>query len=143
MAFAARIGLPLALTREVLLKSTATSGILNTRGKNMIDGLLKPNSTIDIWLKDLGIVVDEADTLGVPVYFSSYVLQINILGSSYGWGLQDDSRWVRCASSIPGRANSSCPQSDPSLEACWHRSGPAWNINLGVALLVDEVVSHD
>jgi 3-hydroxyisobutyrate dehydrogenase-like beta-hydroxyacid dehydrogenase len=58
----------------------------------MIDGLLKPNSTIDIWLKDLGIVVDEADTLGVPVYFSSYVLQINILGSSYGWGLQDDSR---------------------------------------------------
>ncbi len=104
MAFAARLGLPLRSLREHLLRadSTATSGIIRTRGQNMLDGLLKPNSTVDIWLKDLGIVLDEAEAMQVPVYFSGYVLQANILASSYGWGLQDDSRWGTCCRGISG-----------------------------------------
>lgn len=60
----------------------------------MIEGKLKPDSTVDIWLKDLNIVTDEAELLQVPVWYSSYVLQANVLASSFGWGLDDDSRCV-------------------------------------------------
>jgi 3-hydroxyisobutyrate dehydrogenase-like beta-hydroxyacid dehydrogenase len=92
MAFAARIGLPLRLIHNLLIRSTGFCGVLGPRGKNMLDGKLQPDSTVDIWLKDLGIVTDEALELGVPVYYSTHVLQTCVMASSYGWGSQDDSR---------------------------------------------------
>ena len=94
MAFAARLGLPLRLTHKLLIKSIGFCGVIGPRGKNMLDGKLQPDSTVDIWLKDLSIVSDEALDLGVPVYYSTHVLQSCIMASSYGWGLQDDSRSV-------------------------------------------------
>jgi putative dehydrogenase len=92
MAFAARLGLPLRLIHNLLIRSTGFCGVLGPRGKNMLDGKLQPDSTVDIWLKDLGIVTDEALELGVPVYYSTHVLQSCVMASSYGWGSQDDSR---------------------------------------------------
>jgi putative dehydrogenase len=122
MSFAARLGLPVALTREILLKSSARSGMLLTRGKNMIEGKLKPDSTVDIWLKDLNIVTDEAELLQVPVWYSSYVLQANVLASSFGWGLDDDSRCVSNGTVLAQQATSS-HQSTFSLTRLWGQAG--------------------
>jgi 3-hydroxyisobutyrate dehydrogenase-like beta-hydroxyacid dehydrogenase len=94
MAFAARSGVSLRSTHRLLLQSTGSCGVLGPRGKNMLDGKLKPDSTVDIWVKDLSIVSAEAESLGVPVYFSTHVLQSSIMASSYGWGMEDDSRLV-------------------------------------------------
>lgn len=60
----------------------------------MLDGKLQADSQVDIWLKDLGIVSDEGMALGVPVFYSTHVLQSSVMASSYGWGADDDSRWV-------------------------------------------------
>lgn len=105
MAFAARLGLPLRLTHKLLMKSIGSCGFLGPRGKNMLDGKLQPDSTVDIWLKDLHIVSDEALDLGVPVYYSTHALQSFTMASSYGWGLQDDSR---CVSSAVPRYKGRC-----------------------------------
>jgi len=95
MAFAARFGLPLRLIHKLLLNSSGFCGPLGPRGKNMLDGKLQADSQVDIWLKDLGIVSDEGMVLGVPVFYSTHVLQSSVMASSYGWGADDDSRWVR------------------------------------------------
>jgi 3-hydroxyisobutyrate dehydrogenase-like beta-hydroxyacid dehydrogenase len=64
----------------------------------MLDGLIQPpTSTINIFVKDMGIVVDEAAALGVSVPLAGHVQQQFILGKSYGWGMDDDSRSVQSA----------------------------------------------
>ena len=63
------------------------------RGKNMLDGLIQPpTSTINIFVKDMSIVVAEAKTLKVTVPLAGLVHQQFIYGSACGWGLDDDSR---------------------------------------------------
>lgn len=93
LAFAARLGLPLRLARAALLSGPAESWMMGHRGKHMLDGLLQPpTSMIDIFVKDMSIVVDEAARLGCAVPLASHVQQQFILGRSCGWGKDDDSR---------------------------------------------------
>jgi 3-hydroxyisobutyrate dehydrogenase-like beta-hydroxyacid dehydrogenase len=93
LAFAARLGLPLRLARTALLSGPAESWMMGHRGKHMLDGLLQPpTSMIDIFVKDMDIVVDEASRLSCAVPLASHVRQQFILGKSCGWGKDDDSR---------------------------------------------------
>ncbi|RSH84092.1 hypothetical protein EHS25_005337 [Saitozyma podzolica] len=93
LASAARLGLPLRLARAALLSGPAESWMMGHRGKHMLDGLLQPpTSMIDIFVKDMSIVVDEAARLGCAVPLASHVQQQFILGRSCGWGKDDDSR---------------------------------------------------
>lgn len=93
LAFASRLGLPLRKTRELLLQGPGESWMMGHRGENMLDGLLQPpTSMISIFVKDMGIVTQEAETLGCPVPLASHVSQQFILGSAMGWSRDDDSR---------------------------------------------------
>jgi 3-hydroxyisobutyrate dehydrogenase-like beta-hydroxyacid dehydrogenase len=61
----------------------------------MLDGLIQPpTSAINIFVKDLGIVVSEAESLGAGVPLASLAEQQFIFGKACGWGLDDDSRCV-------------------------------------------------
>jgi 3-hydroxyisobutyrate dehydrogenase len=85
ISFAARLGLPLRLARAALLSRPAESWMMG-----IIVG--SPTSMIDILVKDMSIVVDEAARLGCAVPLASHVRQQFILGKSCGWGKDDDSR---------------------------------------------------
>jgi 3-hydroxyisobutyrate dehydrogenase-like beta-hydroxyacid dehydrogenase len=59
--------------------------MMGHRGKHMLDGLLQPpTSMIDIFVKDMDIVVDEASRLSCAVPLASHVRQQFILGKSCG-----------------------------------------------------------
>jgi 3-hydroxyisobutyrate dehydrogenase-like beta-hydroxyacid dehydrogenase len=74
--------------------------MLGHRGQNMLDGLLRPpTSTINIFVKDMGIVTGEAENLGTPVPLASLVEQQFVMGQANGWGSDDDSRCVAVSSS--------------------------------------------
>ncbi|TXT07423.1 hypothetical protein VHUM_03143 [Vanrija humicola] len=95
LALARRLGLPLLLTRDLLLSGPAWSFIMHHRGANMLNGLLQPpTAMISIWPKDLGIVVDEARKRGCAAPMASHAHQQFILGKANGWGADDDARWV-------------------------------------------------
>lgn len=93
LAFAAKLGLPLRQTRELILTGPAQSWMMGHRGKHMLDGLIQPpTSTIDIFVKDTSIVANESRRLGCPAPLISFVQQQFIYASAHGWGLDDDSR---------------------------------------------------
>ena len=52
-------------------------------------------STIDIWLKDLGLVMEMAQFLKLPVLLSATALQMFQMASSAGYGKQDDAAIVK------------------------------------------------
>ncbi|KAK1923896.1 NAD binding domain of 6-phosphogluconate dehydrogenase-domain-containing protein [Papiliotrema laurentii] len=96
LALASSVGLPLATFRSVVLEGPAWSWMLGHRGQNMLNGLIKPpTSTVEIFIKDMGIVVQQAWTDGVGVPLAATVQQLFTAGQSQGWGGDDDSSIVR------------------------------------------------
>ncbi|GFZ51071.1 hypothetical protein JCM24511_08829 [Saitozyma sp. JCM 24511] len=96
LAFSSKLGLPGRKSHALLMRGPAWSWMLGHRGGNMLDGLIQPpTSTVNIFVKDMGIVVAEAAALGVSVPLAGHVQQQFILGRSYGWGMDDDSSLIR------------------------------------------------
>ena len=82
LALAERAGLNKEVVFEVISQSAAASWMLNDRGPRMIlNAFEKPTSAVDIFVKDLGIVLDVARSFRFPVPLSSSALQ-SFLGSS-------------------------------------------------------------
>ncbi len=75
---------------EIIPKCAGTSWMLENRGPHIVDGDYTPRSTIDIWPKDLGIVLDIARTakFGAPV--TAAALQQFLAASGMGLGAEDD-----------------------------------------------------
>ena len=75
---------------EVISKCAGTSWMLENRAPHIIDGDYTPHSQIDIWLKDLGIVLDiaRADKFSAPIVAAA--LQQYVAASGMGLGREDD-----------------------------------------------------
>ena len=72
-ALAQKAGVDLAKMREVLLGGFAQSRILDLHGQRMIDENFKPGFKLKLHRKDLGIVLQAADELGVSLKASALV----------------------------------------------------------------------
>lgn len=91
-ALAAKCGLPGRKTHALLMQGPAWCWILGHRGVSMLNGLTRPpTSAVDIFVKDMGIVVAEAEVLDVAVPLAGLVQQQYVFAKSLGWGLDDDS----------------------------------------------------
>lgn len=69
-------GLDLRTTLDAVSGGAAGSWMLSNRGPQMIERDWRPGFTIDLQQKDLRIVLDTADSLGVPVPGTSLVFQM-------------------------------------------------------------------
>lgn len=69
-------GLDLAATLAAVESGAAGSWMLSNRGPQMINRDWRPGFTIDLQQKDLRIVLDAADALGVPLPGTSLVFQL-------------------------------------------------------------------
>lgn len=75
---------------EVISKCAGTSWMLENRAPHIVNGDYTPHSSVDIWLKDLGIVLDIARgaKFGAPV--TAAALQQFLAASGSGLGREDD-----------------------------------------------------
>jgi len=75
---------------EVISKCAGTSWMLENRAPHIIEGDYTPHSQVDIWLKDLGIVLDiaRADKFSAPI--AAAALQQYVAASGMGLGREDD-----------------------------------------------------
>ncbi|MFT7311331.1 MAG: putative dehydrogenase [Paracoccaceae bacterium] len=75
---------------EVISKCAGTSWMLENRAPHIVAGDYTPHSSVDIWLKDLGIVLDIAKgaKFGAPI--TAAALQQFIAASGSGLGHEDD-----------------------------------------------------
>ena len=75
---------------EVISKCAGTSWMLENRAPHIIGGDYTPHSQLDIWLKDLGIVLDIAKSQNFSAPITAAALQQYVAASGMGLGRQDD-----------------------------------------------------
>ena len=102
MAFAARQGLDLARVYEVITKSAGNSWMFENRIPHVLAGDYTPHSSIEIFTKDLGIVLDMARADRFPVPVAGAALQMYLMTAAAGMGKDDDSSVARLYAQIAG-----------------------------------------
>jgi 3-hydroxyisobutyrate dehydrogenase len=102
VAFAKREGLDLARVFEVITKSAGNSWMFENRVPHILAGNYAPKSAVEIFVKDLGIVVDMARASRFPVPVAGAALQMFLMTAAAGMGRDDDSSVARLYATIAG-----------------------------------------
>ncbi len=106
MAFADAHELDLRTVYEVITASAGNSWMFENRVPHILDDDYTPRSATDIFVKDLGIVLDIARSDRIPVPLASTALQSFLMTSAAGMGRDDDASVYRLYRSIMDAAGS-------------------------------------
>lgn len=94
MAEAITFGMTQGITPDTFLEvipiCAGTSWMLENRAPHVVDGDYTPRSAIDIWPKDLGIVLDVARNSKFAAPITAAALQQFVAASGMGLGREDD-----------------------------------------------------
>lgn len=92
LAFAEAMGLDARATWEVLRSGAAASFMLDDRGSRMVDDDgTEVRSALDIFVKDMGLVVEAARESTYPAPLAAAAEQLYLSGRRAGLGRRDDS----------------------------------------------------
>lgn len=75
---------------EVIPECAGTSWMLENRAPHVVEGDYTPHSQVNIWLKDLGIVLDIAKSAKFSAPITAVALQQYIVAAGQGLGAEDD-----------------------------------------------------
>ncbi|MCW1918076.1 NAD-binding protein [Rhodobacter sp. KR11] len=90
MTFGMTQGVSPARFMEVIPDCAGTSWMLENRGPHVVDGDYAPRSAVDIWPKDLGIVLEAARAARFAAPITAAALQQFLAASGQGLGREDD-----------------------------------------------------
>ena len=102
MAFAARQGLDLQKVYEVITRSAGNSWMFENRVPHILSGDYTPLSSINIFTKDLGIVLDMARAQSFPVPVAGAALQMFLMTAAAGMAADDDASVARLYAHVAG-----------------------------------------
>lgn len=95
MAYGARAGLDPAKIYEVICNSAGMSWMFQNRMPHVLADDFTPHSAVDIWPKDLGLVLETGKDLKFPLVMASAALQLFTMASGAGLGRLDDAALVK------------------------------------------------
>jgi L-threonate 2-dehydrogenase len=95
IAFAAKQGLDIRKVYEVITQAAGNSWMFENRVPHVLDGDYTPLSAVNIFTKDLGIVMDMGRASNFPVPMAATALQLFTMTSAAGMGKDDDSSVAR------------------------------------------------
>ncbi|RVT53775.1 NAD(P)-dependent oxidoreductase [Rubrivivax albus] len=106
MALGLRQGVDAAALYEVITHSAGNSWMFENRMAHVLAGDYTPLSAVDIFVKDLGLVLDTARASTHPLPLASTAHQMFMQASSAGHGREDDSAVIKIFPGItlPGAA---------------------------------------
>jgi 3-hydroxyisobutyrate dehydrogenase-like beta-hydroxyacid dehydrogenase len=87
---------------EVVSQSAGTSWMLENRAPHIIEGDYTPRSTINIWPKDLGIVMDIAQNSGFSAPITEAALALFNEAAAQGLGAEDDAALAKLYAKAAG-----------------------------------------
>jgi 3-hydroxyisobutyrate dehydrogenase len=102
MALGIRAGVDPNVLYEVISNSAGSSWMFQNRVPHMLAGDYTPLSAVNIFVKDLGIVLDSARNFTFPLPLTSTALQMFIMAGARGYGLEDDSAVVKVYQALAG-----------------------------------------
>jgi 3-hydroxyisobutyrate dehydrogenase/putative dehydrogenase len=91
LAYAEALGLDAAATWQVIREGAAASFMLNDRGERMVQPSDEVKSALDIFVKDMGLVLDAGRATSFPSPLASAAEQLFLAGHRAGLGRRDDS----------------------------------------------------
>lgn len=89
MVMAEKLGINLQTVYDVITKSSGTSEVLQRMGPSMIARDFVPKVTVDILIKDTGIIMDTIRSMEIPLPVSSTVYQVYRMARARGLGQKD------------------------------------------------------
>jgi 3-hydroxyisobutyrate dehydrogenase/2-hydroxy-3-oxopropionate reductase len=84
-------GVDPAQTLDVISKCAGTSWMFENRAPHIVDGDYTPRSSVNIWPKDLGIVLDIAREAKFAAPLTAAAMQQFMAAAGSGLGAEDDS----------------------------------------------------
>ncbi len=95
MALGIREGVDAKAIYEVITNSAGNSWMFENRMAHVLAGDYTPLSAVDIFVKDLGLVLDTARSSKFPLPLSATAHQMFMQASSAGYGGEDDSAVIK------------------------------------------------
>lgn len=102
LTLARRAGLDPAQTLEILSQGAAASKILDVRGPLMIQGRFDPLMKIDLFLKDIRLMLEAGQDLHVPLPLTGMMQQLYTAAMAAGQAKEDLSGIVRLYETMAG-----------------------------------------
>jgi 3-hydroxyisobutyrate dehydrogenase len=101
-ALAAKVGVDLRILLEIMSGSSASSWMLKDRGPRMLEAEPEVTSAVDIFVKDLGIVLDTGRDVKAALPLAAAAHQMFLAASGRGGGMADDSQVIRSYLALNG-----------------------------------------
>jgi 3-hydroxyisobutyrate dehydrogenase len=102
LSLAEKAGVDTRLVLQILGNSAAGSWMLNNRGPRMIQAEPEVTSAVDIFVKDLSLVLDAGRAEKVALPLSAAAHQLFLAASGAGHGAADDSQVIRSYRAMNG-----------------------------------------
>lgn len=102
MAFGVRAGADPEQLYEVISNSAGASWMFQNRVPHMLAGDFTPLSAVEIFVKDLGIVLDAGREARFPLPLSAAAHQLYLMAAAAGHGREDDSAVVKVFEQLAG-----------------------------------------
>lgn len=101
-SLAAKAGLDGRILLEILSGSAASSWMLKDRGPRMLEDEPPVTSAVDIFVKDLGLVLDAGRSTRAALPLAAAAHQMFLAASGCGHGAEDDSQVLRAYRALNG-----------------------------------------
>ena len=102
MAFGAKAGCDSDTLFDIVSKSSGRSWMFTDRVPHILNDDYTPRSTVDIFVKDLGLVLETGKDTSTPLPIAAAAHQLLLAASSMGHGRIDDSAVVKVYESATG-----------------------------------------
>jgi L-threonate 2-dehydrogenase len=102
MALGIRAGCDPNVVYEVISNSAGGSWMFQNRAPHILAGDYTPLSAVNIFVKDLGIVLDSARRLTFPLPLTAAAHQMFLATSAHGHGAEDDSAVIKMFQALTG-----------------------------------------
>ncbi len=102
MALAIRAGADPQTVYDVITTSAGNSWMFQNRVPHVLAGDDTPHSAVNIFVKDLGIVLDQARSLGFPLPLAAAAHQLFLGAAALGHGGKDDAFVIRVWEALAG-----------------------------------------
>jgi 3-hydroxyisobutyrate dehydrogenase len=102
MALGLRAGAEPRQLYDVICNSAGSSWMFQNRVPHILDGDYTPLSAVNIFVKDLGIVLDAARKLGFPLPLAAIAHQLYLATAAAGHGNEDDAAVIKFYAALAG-----------------------------------------
>ena len=102
MALGIRAGADPQALYDVISNSAGSSWMFNNRVPHILAGDYSPLSAVNIFVKDLGIVLDAARALAFPLPLAAAAHQLYLAAAAAGHGAEDDSAVIKFYAALAG-----------------------------------------